>query len=278
MPMLALSARIPATSRWPPVILVHGVANSAAVWTFWQVELAERGWAAYALDLRGHGQSTPADLARATMADYAADVQAVARQLCQAPVLIGWSMGGLVAMLAAAGSSATACVALAPSPPARQVDVRGPVRTGIFGPEEYGLSGREPEDQRAMPDLDAAERQIALSSLGHESRLARDERQQGIVLERLPCPLFLVTGTLDRDWPAERYADFLLPADGLTIPNASHWGLVLNRRALASAVPTILDGLLHQLEHRAGKCHHLQRVAELRDGLADPQDSKLARG
>ena len=104
-----------------------------------------------------------------------------------------------------------------------------------------------------MPDLDAAERQIALSSLGHESRLARDERQQGIVLERLPCPLLLVTGTLDRNWPAERYADFLLPADRLSVPDASHWGLVLNRRALASAVPTILDWLIHQLDHGEGR-------------------------
>ena len=58
----------------PPIVLVHGAANSAVVWRFWQAELAVRGWSSWALDLRGHGGSDAADLGRTTMADYADDV------------------------------------------------------------------------------------------------------------------------------------------------------------------------------------------------------------
>src|SRR5262252_3522853 len=70
----------------PSVILVHGAANSARVWTFWQGELARRGWSSHAIDLRGHGASAPAELDTTRMADYADDVVALARALREPPV------------------------------------------------------------------------------------------------------------------------------------------------------------------------------------------------
>ena len=90
-----------------------------------------------------------------------------------------------------------------------------------------------------MPDLNEQERIVALNSLGRESRYARDERQRGIVIESLPCPLLIVTGTLDRQWPRERYADLHLPAEYMVAEGASHWGLVLNDRVLSTLVPDV---------------------------------------
>jgi pimeloyl-ACP methyl ester carboxylesterase len=174
------------------------------------------------------------------MRDYAADVRSLALQLQRRPIVMGWSMGGLVAMMVAAEGAARACVALAPSAPARRTDTAVVLRAGEFGPEEYGITSRAPEDQRAMPDLDREERLIALASLGRESRLARDERQAGIVIEALPCPLLIVTGTADRQWPRQRYDDLGLPSDYLSLEGASHWGLVLNRRALATMIPAVV--------------------------------------
>jgi pimeloyl-ACP methyl ester carboxylesterase len=243
--MLAVSAILPDTApAHPPVILIHGSANSAAVWTFWQQELAAQGWPSYAIDLRGHGQSGPYDLSHTSMHDYAADVALLAAQFRQAPVLIGWSMGGLVALMVAATGVACACVGLAPSVPARQLDTSVPLRTGEFGGEEYGITSRDPDAQPAMPDLDREERLIALASLGRESRLARDERQRGIVIEALPCPLLIVTGTRDRAWPRERYNHLWLTADYLSVEGASHWGLVLQRRALSATIPAVLRWLV----------------------------------
>jgi hypothetical protein len=92
-----------------------------------------------------------------------------------------------------------------------------------------------------MPDLDREERLIALASLGRESRRARDERGRGIVIPSLPCPLLIVTGTADRQWPRSRYADLHLAANCLEADGASHWGLVLNRRALVGMVPMAIE-------------------------------------
>jgi pimeloyl-ACP methyl ester carboxylesterase len=227
----------------PPLILVHGAANSARVWGFWQDELGRRGWSSHAIDLRGHGTSAAVDLSATRMADYADDVIAFARTLRQPPVLIGWSMGGLVAMMAAAACSARACVGLAPSTPARAFDASVSLRGGVFGPEQYGIVDRDPDHQPAMADLDRAERVIALESLGSESRLARDERTAGVVVN-VTCPLLIVTGTADTQWPRQRYDDLHFAADHVSIDGASHWGLVLNRRLLtgiASAVTSWLD-------------------------------------
>src|SRR5205823_1172897 len=159
--------------------------------------LAEAGWPSYAVDLRGHGASKLVDLSRTSMHDYAEDVRALAEQLGRRPVLIGWSMGGLVAMLASASVSAVACVGLAPSAPARTVNETISLRVGEFTAEEYGIISDDPGDQPAMSDLDPEERQIALGSLGKESRFARDERQRGIVIAALACPLLIVTGFED---------------------------------------------------------------------------------
>lgn len=245
--MIAVTTVLPDTpTDNPPTVLVHGAANSAVVWTYWQQELAKLGWASHAIDLRGHGRSDPIDLSSTSMSDYADDVRSAIAQLDRKPVVIGWSMGGLAALMVAAAGDAIACVTLAPSTPTRTRDPSIALRPGTFGAELYGIKSRDANDQPAMPDLDREERVAALSSLGPESQLARDDRKAGIVIETLPCPLLIVTGTNDRLWPRSIYDDLWLPADYFEVEGASHWGLVLSRRALGVEVPAVvgcLDGL-----------------------------------
>jgi pimeloyl-ACP methyl ester carboxylesterase len=225
------------------VVLVHGAANSARVWRYWRRALGALGATTIAVDLRGHGTGPPADLATTRMADYADDVRRAVDVLPQPPVVLGWSMGGLVAMMVAADGRAAACVGLAPSAPARRRDPHLALRPGVFGPEAYGIVDRDPENQPAMPDLDEEERRFALAALGPESLLARDERQAGIVIERMPCPLLIVTGTLDTQWPRSRYGDLPFHATFMAA-EASHWGLVLRRESVERLAPLVLDWVL----------------------------------
>ena len=102
------------------------------------------------------------------------------------------------------------------------------------------ITSRDPADQPAMPDLDADDRAVALASLANDSRLARDERRAGIAVASLPCPLLIVTGTEDAQWPRSAYDGLWLSADYIEAEGASHWGLVLNRRALAALVPSVV--------------------------------------
>ena len=45
------------------------------------------------------------------------------------------------------------------------------------------------------------------------------------------------------DWPKRRYEDLWLDAEFCEVKEASHWGLVLNRRALAVGISEVLHWL-----------------------------------
>lgn len=80
-----------------PVLLVHGWMCSSRFWQRNVPDLAT-GFRVVTLDLRGHGNSSKA-LAGHTIRQYARDVRAVVEHLgLQAPVLLGWSLGGPVVL------------------------------------------------------------------------------------------------------------------------------------------------------------------------------------
>jgi pimeloyl-ACP methyl ester carboxylesterase len=84
------------------VVLLHGLAGSAAELARLATDLCADGCHVVAVDQRGHGLSTrrPADLSRQA---YVADVVAVIEELARGPVtLVGQSMGAQTAMLVAA--------------------------------------------------------------------------------------------------------------------------------------------------------------------------------
>jgi pimeloyl-ACP methyl ester carboxylesterase len=85
----------------PPLVLVHGGASSWQTFLSLIPVLAVR-WHLYALDLRGHGGSawTPQ---RYRLDDYVADLLAFLTHQVPCPaVLLGHSLGGMIALLAAA--------------------------------------------------------------------------------------------------------------------------------------------------------------------------------
>jgi len=164
-------------------------------------------------------------------------------------VVVGWSMGGLVALMYAAVVPVPGVLALGPSTPGPLLEAPSaePERPGTFGPEAYGITDPQAAVQPTMPDLDPEEVAVALRSLGRESALARQERRRGIWFDPRGFRGRVLIGGGERDEvvpPAacRRVARFLA-ADYLEFPGASHWGLVLNRRSLDRALPAILRWL-----------------------------------
>ena len=81
-------------------------------------KFAAAGYAATAPALRFHdGERPPAVLGTTGLADYAADLEQEIAALGQAPILVGHSMGGLLAQMLAARMEVRALILLAPSPP-----------------------------------------------------------------------------------------------------------------------------------------------------------------
>jgi non-heme chloroperoxidase len=87
-----------------PVLLMHGGGQTRHAWGTAARTLAEHGWRAVSLDLRGHGDSGWAANGDYSFRAFANDAIAVADALGRPPVLVGASLGGVAAIIAEGGS------------------------------------------------------------------------------------------------------------------------------------------------------------------------------
>lgn len=163
------------------IVMVHGAFCGGWAFERFRQPFEAAGFRAHAPDLRGHGPTDAAERVIGTsMADYAADVAAVCAACPAPPVLVGHSLGGLVAQLAARRCELAALVLLAPSPPwgvagssleeavtALGVQMLGPFSSGAVEPDaelmrRYSLARMAPADREAVIERMHAESALAL--------------------------------------------------------------------------------------------------------------------
>jgi non-heme chloroperoxidase len=105
--------------RATPLLFLHGAYAAAWCWDeHFLPYFAERGYASHALSVSGHGASPGRERLDSFGIDhYVRDVAEVAARLPAPPVLIGHSMGGMVAQKYLEGHEAAGLVLLASVPP-----------------------------------------------------------------------------------------------------------------------------------------------------------------
>ena len=85
-------------SPLPELLFVHGAWHGAWCWARIQAVCARAGFRSHAVNLRGHGGSSGHEyLTRIHLDEYVADVAHVARALGAPFILLGHSMGGVIA-------------------------------------------------------------------------------------------------------------------------------------------------------------------------------------
>jgi pimeloyl-ACP methyl ester carboxylesterase len=164
------------------------------------------------------------DVAHASMHDYADRVVEAAGTLPSPVALCGWSMGGLVAMMAAARVRPNSVILIEPSPPGETQGFAPELElvTGTFDPEE--AYGAFPAGVRARP----------------ESARACAERKRGISVPTLPCRSLVVYGDAFPDERGRRIARLYGSAERY-FSGMDHWALILShdvRRAISHFLDT----------------------------------------
>jgi pimeloyl-ACP methyl ester carboxylesterase len=98
MKLEIISKYPPNGARSIPLLFIPGSLHGAWCWDVHFLDyFAQYGFAAHAINLRGHGNSEGREKLRWTrIADYADDLANTVRQLPSPPVLIGHSMGGFI--------------------------------------------------------------------------------------------------------------------------------------------------------------------------------------
>ena len=157
------------------VIMVHGAFCGGWCFDKFRRPFESAGYTVAAPDLPGHGSRRPDGVAGLSVRHYAQDVAQQVRA-CQAPpVLIGHSMGGLVALLAAVQAPVRALIMLAPSPPWGVVGSAMEVAASVGLSSEGAYWTREIQpDSRVMATMSLdrtpkREHRAVISRLGPES-------------------------------------------------------------------------------------------------------------
>ncbi len=208
---LTVERALPTTERHPPVLFVHGIFVDAREWKEWLPRFAERGFPAYAVNLRGRADSRPGTrLGSVAFEDFVQDAAEVARFLGR-PAVVGHSMGGLIAQRLAELGAARSAVLLTPAPPRGIFLFTAELAINQARYLPHILTNRV-----IVPDRDAIRRlamnctppklqELALSELVPDSgRAAREISLTGVPVDasKVSCPLRVIAAEQDHFVPA----------------------------------------------------------------------------
>lgn len=204
----------------PLIVLAHGLGDSRAAYREVIPQLVEAGYRVAAVDLRGCGESSVGwpEWSRTAIAG---DLLAVIRRLGGPAVLVGHSIAGGAATIAAAQepSLITAVVEVAPFTRKQSINLgnlrvtrvrRGMLRllgAGAFGSARRWRSYLDAAYPGPKP-TDWAERLDRIDSLLREpgrmkafqGMFRSAPTDAGAELGNVRCPVLVVMGTLDPDW------------------------------------------------------------------------------
>lgn len=193
-----------------PVLFVHGLWATASLFDRYLPFAAERGWDAWALNLRGRAGSRPwTDVGRASLRDFAQDVRAMLDRL-GALVLVGHSMGSLVAQMVGDDPRVRALVLMCPIPPRGIVSLSGPVLRSsgpYLGRMLRGRAfrpGRRDQERIIMNRLDPGDADAWFAASVADSGVAARQIALGAVrvdAARIAAPVLVVSAAADRISP-----------------------------------------------------------------------------
>jgi pimeloyl-ACP methyl ester carboxylesterase len=204
----------------PLIVLAHGMGDSRAAYRAVVPRLVAAGYRVASVDLRGCGESS-VDWPAWSRTGIAGDLLAVIRHLGGPAVLVGHSVSGGAATIAAAQepSLVTAVVELAPFTRKQSVGLgdlkvkrfrQGMLRllgAGVLGSVplwrsylDVAYPGVKPDDwteriARIESLLREPGRMKAMQSMGRSA-----PTDAGAQLGNVRCPVLVVMGTLDPDW------------------------------------------------------------------------------
>jgi pimeloyl-ACP methyl ester carboxylesterase len=109
-------------SAKPPLFFIHGMWSQPKVWDRFRAHFEPLGYDCHAPALPGHdvapSDPVPTMLAGASLKDYVDALEIDARKCSEAPIIIGHSLGGLLAQLLAVRVQPRALVLLSTAPSA----------------------------------------------------------------------------------------------------------------------------------------------------------------
>jgi pimeloyl-ACP methyl ester carboxylesterase len=253
------------------VLLLHGGGQTRHAWRATGASLADAGWRAIAVDLRGHGESTHPRPPAYALDDFVADVRAAIAQIADAPIVIGASLGGIAGLLAIAEGPVAPAAGIVLVDVAHRFQARGGRRiVGFMEQHPEGFASLSAAADAVAAYLPHRARPSDTAGLRHNLRYhagrwswhwdpeilawAREtisdparlsDRLTGAAA-RLSVPCLLVRGAeSDVVTPAiaREFLELAATASLAEVPRAAHMVAGDNNDAFSAAIGAWLDGL-----------------------------------
>lgn len=227
------------------IVMIHGMTCGDWVWNAYKDYFHARGHRCITPNLRHHGkQGDPVSngLGKTSLLDYVQDLEDEIRRLDEKPVLIGHSMGGLLAQLLGSRGLAKALVLLAPAAPWGVLALRYSVLKSVWSSLTTPGFWNKPmmpsfsDAEYAMLHLmtDEKKKDIYARLVPESGRTAFEigfwllDRKRAAAVEsaRLTCPTLFIAGGQDRLVPASVVRSIASRYQGATLkeyPDNAHW-------------------------------------------------------
>jgi len=204
------------------IFMIHGMWNGGWCWDEFRNFFEGKGYSCFTPTLRFHDvdpkEPPHPELGTTSLLDYAADLETEIRKLDHPPILMGHSMGGLLAQILGSRGLARALVLLAPAPPRgvlalRPSSLRG-VRSCITKRCFWRKSCRQTYNEAAYSTMNlipAEKQKETYEKLVSESGRAVFEiglwfldsnKASEVDASKVTCPVLLIGGDKDRIVPA----------------------------------------------------------------------------
>lgn len=242
------------------VIFLHGIGGAARGWAPQCETFGKAGFNPVALDLPGYGARPPVE--SMTFEELAADVEAmIAQRQLQRPVLVGHSMGGMIAQTLLRrrpdGYSAAVLIGTSPAFGNPEGDFQKQFVAARLAPLESGKSmpelAAEIVDGMIGPAPDPEGRALAIDLMGATPAstyraavlclVTFDERAS---LPNIRCPVLCLVGEHDRNAPPammQRMAAKIPGAEYVCLPDVGHLPNLEAPRAFDKAVLDFLHSV-----------------------------------
>ncbi|MBB6048642.1 alpha/beta fold hydrolase [Armatimonas rosea] len=215
-------------------VLIHGAGGGGWEYTLWEPVFRKAGWRTLAPDL----VPAASGLEQTQLSDYVGQVLAAVPKDAAPLVFIGASMGGLLALAAAAQRKPAALVLVNSVPPKGVPWPR--TESKPSPPVVRWANGPLQETRDSMPDSDEKTIQFAWKRWRDESGAVLNTLHAGVELPNPSCPTLVVIGERDTDIPPETSVALAtrLHADLHRYAGMSHVGPLLSTRAPEVAAAT----------------------------------------
>lgn len=242
-------ARAGAAGTRPPLLFVHGAYTGSWMWSKYIPHFVNEGWNCYVMNMRSHYKSRAMDLTKVTFEDYLEDIQEVIDECNEPPIVIAFSMGGILCQKLAETAKLAGLVLIDTSI-SKEVNEIAPYKETVEITSATLLPAPEREEHSSIDesadDIAFQRKYLSMESLQAMRACGcwiKGTKGISINSSSISCPCLVIKAILEEeDEQRGRATAEQFNAEYTGLPDTTHTGLLVGQRYI-EAVDRIMDWL-----------------------------------